>query len=351
MMTRMPKIRGRKCRSAFTLLEILVSTVIVMILLLILASITTQINTMWRYTTGRTEQFRQAREAFDAIVRRVSQATLNTYWDYDDPLAPTNYVRQSELRFISGPMATLGGTAPRGAQWPTHGIFFQAPLGAAQPGQTELSGLNSLLNTWGYFIEFGSDSAFRPVILDGKVEPHYRFRLFQFIEPADKMSLYGQTSGQDPTGKPRAAVYNGTDWFRTGLQQTDDARPVHLLGSNIIALVILPRLTEQEDATGTALAPDYFYDTTVEKTSPQTNSRNQLPPLVQITMVVLDEASAIRLEDGTTMPALGLETAFRNAAELDNDIALLEGKLRDQRLSYRIFTATVALKEAKWSNH
>jgi len=339
----------RKSQSAFTLLEILVSTVIVMILLLILASVTTQINTMWRYANGRTEQFRQAREAFDGIVRRISQATLNTYWDYDDPLAPTNYVRQSELRFISGPMSVIAGNPPGGARWPTHGIFFQAPLGAAQPGQTDLSGLNSLLNTWGYFIEFGSDAAFRPAILDGRVEPRFRFRLFQFIEPADQMLLYKETSGQDATGKPRAALYNGTEWFRTGLAKADASRPVHLLGSNIIALVILPKLSGQEDPTGRALAPDYLYDTTVSRPSPGINPRNQLPPLVQITMVVLDDASAARLENGSTMPDFGLDTLFGNAASLEDDIASLEGNLRDQHLSYRIFTATVALKEAKWS--
>jgi len=213
-----------------------------------------------------------------------------------------------------------------------------------------LSGLNSLLNTRGYFIEFGSDAAFRPSILDGRVAPRYRYRLFQFIESADQMSLYKDTSGQDSSGQPRAALYNGTDWFRTPLSgQPGTTRPVHLLGSNVIALVILPKLATQSDATGTALAPDYLYDTTTTNADPAINPRNQLPPLIQITMVVLDEASAARLEEGSTMPALGLETLFQEARELENDIALLEAKLNSLHLSYRIFTATVALKEAKWS--
>ena len=111
-------------------------------------------------------EFRQARDGFDAISRRLSQATLNTYWDYDDPNVPTRYIRQSELRFLSGPTEGLAGATGGGRRWPTHGLFFQAPLGVSQPGADELTGMTTLLNSWGYFIEFGSDTAFRPDILD-----------------------------------------------------------------------------------------------------------------------------------------------------------------------------------------
>ncbi len=339
-----------KAFAAFTLVELLVSTAIVALLLVILLSITSQVTASWRHTSGRTEQFRQARESFDAISRRLGQATLNTYWDYDDPASPTNYVRQSELRFLSGPTETIAGGAPSGKRWPGQGVFFQSPLGASEPGQTNLSGLNSLLNTWGYFVEFGDDTAFRPAALNGTgVQPRSRFRLCELIQPADQLSIYQYTSGANGSGKPKNLSYAGSDWFAQSLRQTGMSRPVHVLAENVVALVVLPRLTPQEDATGALLAPGYQYDSTETRSNPLINPKNQLPPLVQLTMVVLDENSARRLENGSAMPNLGLDQLFRDAASYDTDLATLEKTLNGKNLGYRVFNTSVRLKGAKWS--
>lgn len=339
-----------KASSAFTIVELLVSTAIVALLLVILLSVTSQVTATWRHTSGRTEQFRQARESFDAITRRLGQATLNTYWDYDNPASPTNYVRQSELRYLSGPTETIGGAAPSGKRWPTHGVFFQSPLGASEPGQTNLSGLNSLLNTWGYFVEFGSDESFRPSVLDGSsVQPRQRFRLCELIQPADQLSIYQHTSGNDSDGKPKNLSYTGNDWFRGALIQSGSSRPVHTLAENVIALVILPKLSTQEDATGTRLADGYLYDSTETKSDPLINPKNQLPPLVQVTMVALDENSARRVENGATMPDLGLDGLFQDAEKYEGDLAELEKNLNKEHLGYRVFTSAVRLKGAKWS--
>lgn len=343
--------RGPQARSAFTLVEILVSTAVLAFLLLILLSITSQVSSTWRQTSGKTEQFRQAREAFDAISRRLARATLNTYWDYDDPAAPSQYVRQSELRFLSGPMSSVvTGAPPAGKSWPGHGVFFQSPLGAAEPGLTNLVGLNSLLNTWGYFVEFGGDDSYRPGILNGTaVQDRWRFRLCELIQPANQMSVYQYTSGTNGSGKPKNLTYTGAEWFEPALSQPGNTRPVHVLAENVIALVILPKLSSQEDANGTDLAPDYLYNSTDTKTDPVINPKNQLPPLAQVTMVVIDENSARRLESGTTMPDLGLDQLFKTASQYEADLATLEKTLIDKRISYRVFTTTVRLSEAKWS--
>jgi len=342
--------RCPKAPYAFTLVEILVSTAVLAFLLLILLSITTQVSNTWRQTSGKTEQFRQAREAFDAISRRLSRATLNTYWDYDDPAAPTKYVRQSELRFLSGPTESLVSAPPSGARWPGHGVFFQSPLGAAEPGQTDLVGLNNLLNTWGYFVEFGSDSAYRPAILDGSsVANRWRYRLCELIQPADKLSIYQHTSGTNAQGAPNNLGYATSEWFEDSLSQAGSGRPVHVLAENVVALVILPKLSPQDDPSGTLLSPDYLYRSTDSKTNPVINPKNQLPPLAQVTMVVIDENSARRMEAGTSMPDLGVDQLFKSASQYETDLATLEKKLVDQRLSYRIFTTTVRLNEAKWS--
>jgi uncharacterized protein (TIGR02599 family) len=344
-------MRSPQGNKGFTLIEILVSTAVLAMLLVILLSITSQASTMWRYTSSRIEQFRQAREAFDVIGRRLSQATLNTYWDYDDPTNPTRYIRQSELRFISGPMTTIAGGPPANAQWPSHGVFFQASLGAAQPGQSNLSGLNSLLNTWGYFLEFGSDASFRPSILDSSAVPlRYRFRLCELIQPANNLNLYDHTSGPGNGAPPNNLSYTGRDWFTSALNSPPNGvRQVHVLAENVIALILLPKLPIEDDPTGANLAKNYLYDSTTASGDEKFNQKNQLPPIIQLTVVSLDEGSARRLENGSNMPDLGLSGLFTDPSQYDSDIQRLEKNLADKHLSYRVFTTSIHLREAKWS--
>ncbi len=82
---------------AFTIIELLVSMSIVMILLVVLFQMVGQTSSIWKYTNAKAEQFRGARTAFEAITRQLSQATLNTYWDYDrdaqQNIKSTKYVR------------------------------------------------------------------------------------------------------------------------------------------------------------------------------------------------------------------------------------------------------------------
>ncbi len=338
--------RSPQGKRGFTIIEILVSTAILALLLVLLLSITSQASTMWRYTSGRIEQFRQAREAFDLISRRLSQATLNTYWDYDDPTDPKNYIRQSELRFLSGPTKTIAGSPPGGKDWPLQGVFFQASLGASQPGQTDISGLNSLLNTWGYFVEFGSDDSFRPPILTEEMVPlRYRFRLCELIQPANELTIYNHTSGGSP---PKNLSYTGRDWFKTAINSSG-VRPVHELAENVIALIFLPKLSTTDDTTGAKLAPGYLYDSTTSSSNKKFNSKNQLPPVMQLTMVALDENSARRLENGSSIPDVGLDGLFTEPEKYEDDLRKLEDRLSQKNLSYRVFSTSVYLREAKWS--
>jgi uncharacterized protein (TIGR02599 family) len=160
-----------KKEGGFTLVELLVSTALLTGLMLILVSILDQTQKTWRFTRTKVEQFSGARAAFESMTRRLSQATLNTYWAYeypnDDPSkTPTKYVRQSELRFLSWPMRSITTPAlppPEGITGEaraTHGVFFHAPLGFVE--EARFKGLVNLLNTWGYFVEFNSDATFRP---------------------------------------------------------------------------------------------------------------------------------------------------------------------------------------------
>src|SRR5690349_5884687 len=125
----------------FTLVELLLAMAVAALIAVFLASMVNQTSSLWSNTKARVEQFRDARLAFEAITRRLSQATLNTYWDYYYPpgsnssslssstaVAPIGYGRQSELRFVCG--SGTGLTASTGANAslrPAHAIFFQAP--------------------------------------------------------------------------------------------------------------------------------------------------------------------------------------------------------------------------------
>jgi uncharacterized protein (TIGR02599 family) len=339
------------------LVELLVAVAVLLIIMGILLSATTQTSKLWRSTTAKMEQFRAARDAFEEITRHLSQATLNTYWDYDNAAAPTRYVRQSELRFISGNMGTLTTAPPAPKQWPTQGAFFQAPLGFSE--QTSTLGLENLLNTWGYYIEFGDDSAQRPAIITPATAPlRNRYRLMEMMEPSESLTLYKYTSGIGffQSGKPNNPLYvssappsgyTGKEWFTTPL----NSGMSHVLAENIIALVILPKLSQAEDSTGTALAPTYSYDSTATNANATINPKNQLPPVVEVAMVAIDEASAIRLAQvqGTTMPDFGQGGLFANASTMETDLGKLQATLINQHVTFHVFTTNVAIKGAKWS--
>lgn len=324
------------------------------LLLVVMASILNQTTTAWRSTRGKIEQFRQARDAFESMSRKISQSTLNTYWDYLDAsgaartaangstFVPVRYARQSELRFISGP--ALAGTATGSPPRPTHSIFFVAPLGEVD--DSNYSGLQNLLNTWGYYIEYADDSKLRPDFLKDLEPPlkKSRFRLMELMQPSEVMTLYSYTSGN--------STYAGKEWFTDALAGTSP--PVHVLAENVIALVLLPKLAPQEDSTGTLLSPSYTYDSTVKRATAAINSKNQLPPVVQITMVAIDETSANRMTaaDNTALQTeLGkrFTGSDQSATQYPDDLTKLEQYLVDKRINYRIFTTNVSIKGAKWS--
>jgi uncharacterized protein (TIGR02599 family) len=334
--------------------EVLLSMAVLAVLVVVLASILNQTTTAWRSARGKIEEFRQARDGFESMSRKISQSTLNTYWDYLDAsnatrttnnsstFVPARYARQSELRFISGP--ALAGTATGVPPRPTHSIFFVAPLGEVE--NTAYSGLQNLLNTWGYYVEYADDSKLRPNFVT--IPTKSRFRLMELMQPSEAMTLYKYTSG--------SSTYAGKEWFTDALDPSSAvppsqaSPPVHVLAENVIALVLLPKLTPQEDSTGTLLSPAYSYDSTVKRATAAINSKNQLPPVVQITMVAIDETSANRLTaaDNTALQTK-LGTLFTDATRYAADLATLEQYLVDKRINYRIFTTNVSIKGAKWS--
>jgi uncharacterized protein (TIGR02599 family) len=301
----------------------------------------------WRRTSDRTKAFQAARTAFDSITRDLSQATLNPSSDYYDSsrqsrsvlaaqattesgrravlkaFVPDTYGRQSDLHFVSG-----RGLIPNQHN---HAIFFQAPLDF--DGST--GNADNQLNAVGYFVEYDSDVKNRPPnVPAGSPPPRERFRLMQFLQKTSALDVYRETDGRA--------------WFTTDLAGTDPS--VHLLAENIVAFVVLPKLPDQDAAPLDSLAPGYSYDSRTNWPSsappvPQPIQMHQLPPMVRVVMVAIDEATAAR------KPGLGAEFAdlFKEPADLDTDLITVRRALTDAGATFQIFQTDVPIRSAKWS--
>ena len=351
---------------AFTLVELMVSMAVLSVVGVLILTMVSNVSSVTKRTRDQVESYQGARAGFEALTRTIAQATLNTYWDYYDSTGkaannpayngtPAKYGRQSELHFRSGPTDELFGTSNGGLTRPTHGIFFQIPGGVTS--NSTLKPLNNTLNGIGFFLEFGDDEALRPSFLatETSIPKRYRYRLLQMQQATENLQIYGSSNGtawfQDPLGFGSITVNAGT-------------RPANVLAENVIALAIIPRLSSAEDPTGASLVKtDYNYDSRTAKSYSATSTTgttmsgttlHQLPPLVEVIMVAIDETSAQRLaaESGTNPPDLDQDDLFKSLstiADVDKDIDTLEKNLVDRKLNYRIYRSVVGIRGAKWS--
>ena len=121
--------------------------------------------------------------------------------------------------------------------------------------------------------------------------------------------------------------------------------------------------TAATDPDGSPLAPKYLYDSAPQTIPPDTrykdgrlNPTNQLPPMLQVTLVAVDEPGAVKLGySSANLDPLGLSTKFVNTTDFTKDLLRtgaadsVENKLITQRVNYRIFTTNVIIRGAKWS--
>ena len=361
----------KRRRAGFTLVEMLTATAVLLAIMGICFTLIEGTNRIWKNTTGKIEGFRNARSAFDAMTRTLSQATLNTYYDYVDASGnftsqpgagysgvPVAYGRRSDLQIVSGPgTSLLPSITPYAAV--THAIFFQAPLGqvtsanSSVTSSSAMGSLNSLLNTCGYYVAYGPDPSV-PSFLRAAYPSRNRYRLMQFTQPSDLLAIYGNQG----TSK----------WFLNPIVAdlgTGSPSENAVLAENIIALIILPKLPSNDEAAlnlsgvpiGCGLAPSYAYDSTQKgqaTVNAYLNSLHQLPPIIQVTMVAIDESSALKMGNTPTAPntALGLSSSlFTQAANLNTDLTSLENRLSAGHVNHRVFQTEVAIRGAKWTSN
>jgi uncharacterized protein (TIGR02599 family) len=168
------------------------------------------------------------------------------------------------------------------------------------------------------------------------------------------LTIYKKSSG--------VAGYKGVEWFSTPLGKGNCG---HVLSENVVALVLLPKVPASEDSTGVTLAPKYSYSTAPVSwppPNPQPATESQLPPLVQVTMVAIDETSANRFQQmssgaSDSVSKLNLNNLFGTAGDVNdntkpgyaNDLKTLTDTLQTLGLNYRTFTSEVSIRGAKWS--
>ena len=336
----------------FSLVEMMVSMSILSVLMLMLTVVLDQVQKSWRYSESRISQFREARVAFDLMTKNIGQASLNTYWcleDKNDDGLFDGYYRTSELHFIALDADTLG-SSPN--QKPVgQGVFFQAPLGFS--GQYR--NLNNLFNGRGYFVAFGSDKKFKPSFVDS--EDRYRFRLMEFRPRAEDNQIF--EDGREGRENKGAQIFDA--WFKqslSGIGEGDFESHLNPIAENILTLVISPRDSLEvgsasRNATYSRIAPNYRFDSNSSEEDFSDFSQ-QIPPLVRVTMVAIDEAAAVRYSDsGGTMPAelmAPLSGLFKNTDSYDDDIQKLTDALNELKVSHKVFSSMVMLRSAKWSS-
>lgn len=346
------------CRKAFTMTELLVSMGVLAMVLVLTTTMVSGTQKTLRSARSSASQFRDARRAFETLTRTLSQTTLNTYWDYDDPVAPKKYIRQSELHFVAGPSDdVIGDDNIYG-----HSVFFNAPFGYAgadatgeDPATDEYRNLETLLNAWGFYVTYAEDDDAPPFIQalqPDKISVKKGFRLMEFRQPSEELAIYKEDL---------RAVSNKTtaySWFRDDLKKHS-----RVVADNIIALVIRPVVSEtdaeEKNRDRWWIAPEYLYDSRGEQLNTMSGaaaeaSENQLPPVLEITLVAVDEKSFLRYDKrgGNAQSEIGniVNGLFSDPEELPEDIEKLSRDLDDLNISYRVFQASVGIRAAKWSD-
>lgn len=365
----------QKQLAGFTLIELLLSLAILSILLVVITNVIGVVQKTWVKSNSRVSQFREARMAFDAMTRTLSQATLNSYWQNEFDILTADilgeernkaksYIRQSELQFVCGQASIL--LAGAADAYPGHAVFFQAPFGVtnmttATGTMVNTENMVNLLSGRGYFVSWGDDSGFRPPFLNPTtVKLRYRYRLMEYSPTAESNRIY------DTALRPITAPANHNKWFQDAkasmavvgevASNRGFTRPI---ADNVVALIISPQVEKNNSGAQfqTWIAPAYAYDSTQKDNAGgllgDQGTQHQLPPTIKITLVAVDDAAAEVMAANAASPNLmGAAGAdFTNASNFEDDLKKLETYLAQppRRYNYRVYSTTVSIRQAKWS--
>src|ERR1700677_2998267 len=156
---------SRRRDRGLTLLEVLITLAILLIILVTVVQFMTEIDQAWK--SAAADPFAEAQNAFETVAHNLATATLAPYQDYADStgafrsnsaFVPDHLARRSDLDFVCGPGAGTNGLLTASGRTTTgSGVFFLAAQGYTQTYAH--TGMEHLLNTMGYLVEFGDDDA------------------------------------------------------------------------------------------------------------------------------------------------------------------------------------------------
>lgn len=326
-------------RRAFTLIEVLVSMVILAMILLVITSVIGQAQRTWKGATSRLSQFREARQAFDTVSRNLRQAMINSYGDYlirptpFDPPPPPYIVRDADLgiRFDKATNIVTGGSTA--SELPGSAVVFQAPLGLTS---SEIyRPLKNLLCVRGYFVRFGSDQSFMPYGLRSRLKERFRYRLIEYAPPTETNPVYAE----GPVGA----------W--TTISETTGQDYMRVVANNIMALVLAP--TFNDGAAGnnprelgeSVQDPIFTFNSFVGGEYNRRSTLHRMPSSTQIIMVALDEESAARMITGEDSPDILRQAGaeFNDPQAIERNVDSLRAYMNSQRYNFRIFSSNVFL--------
>ena len=212
------------------------------------------------------------------------------------------------------------------------------------------------------------------------VGARYRYRLMEVAQPAERNGIYDSTCEIDPL--TNLATYSWDLRWIGKLILTAPSDPTQALlekqplAENIITMALLPRLSSFQSTNLAELTKDFSYDSRsweIMGTIPDPRLRNQLPPLIELIIVSIDEPSAQRLAeqyggadrssppfDNPAVKAIvDLSALFKDPTKLEadpsdptqkTDLQTLEDGLNKLQVGYRIFRTVVAMHGAKWTD-
>ena len=275
-------LSSRISARGLTLLELLLGMVVLGIIMIAIGAAMATMQNTWVRTRQKADTFRSTRTALETMSRRIAQATLATRMVPNEPTGVTTNEPpmrpESDLHFVLGP---IRGTHPLavGNGGCGHAIFFQAPFGevgdqrrsSTQAGNRSYDHLTDTLCSWGYFVKYDEDESAMPQFLRNndpdQKHRRRRFRLMEFRQPAEELSLYRV----DDTGKAAIATASPPqlyDWFTDAI--TTPKAPLAVVAENVIAVLFSPfdpALSEsnandiREDVQPFTIAKEGLYDT------------------------------------------------------------------------------------------
>lgn len=370
-------------RPGFTLMEMILAMTVVVFALMVVLQAMARVQDTWKMTHSKVRQAQDARAGMETMSRTIVRATLDGSWIPDEGDDPEYFLRQSDLHFVSGPVGTL---IQESGTMCGHCLFFQAPFGSSGPADRDSSStsekveydtLPDLLNAWGYFVEFAEDPIVLPSFLSGErrnmglAPKRFRFRLMEYRQPAHELALFQMDSSDPPKSKlslinTPSALYG---WFNETISQSDvTKRRCVVIAENVFGLIIEPledyaAVDTSSNSTASTLniadpTLDFVYDSRRFQWDPAathaSSSRNRLPAMLKITMIVLDEKDWDKLSDeqalsmGNELRSL-MSSRFVRPATLSTDLGSITGELNRRHMRHREITTILRMPGSRWT--